>query len=519
MSISFILTALLSAYVLSLCTEAYNPKMGSGGFNSGRGHSIPKAIAPELLEIGKDIEVIPSKGTVKNIVMKFGGSSLATPERVMYVAKLVQKHVDMGYKPIVVCSAMGKTTNALLSAGEFALEGSVSVEALRTLHSNAITQLGAPLSTSEQIDQLLLEMEQLLSGIKYIGELSPRTLDTLVSFGERLSVRIMAATLNNLGVPALPFDSWTLGMTTSGEFMNAEVLDESYDKIKEQLKKFDGFTVPVVTGFIGKDKDGHITTLGRGGSDLTATVLGASSGVDEIQVWKDVDGILTADPRVVPQAIPVNEITYEEAAELAYFGAQVLHPIAMQPAIKTAIPVRVKNSYNPLAVGSIITNDRDKSETLVTAITSKSGIRLIDIVSTKMLGQYGFLAKVFQTFDHYGVSVDVVATSEVSVSLTLDRTTVSSRDIPAMIETLSEYCEVKQYDERAIISLICNVDRAASVMGTAFRVMEKMGKKVEMLSQGASKVNIGLVVKQRDKDEIIKAFHQAFFESHSPEDL
>jgi aspartate kinase len=310
----------------------------------------------------------------------------------------------MGYKPIIVCSAMGKTTNSLLNAGEFALGGNIHVEAIRTLHLTTAEALGLPASVSESLNTLLDEVAKLLEGVRYIGELTPRTQDTLVSFGERLSIRMMSGVLNKLGVPAQVFDAWTLGVTTTSEFGNSDIHEDSYTKIKSTLSRLDPFIVPVVTGFIGHDTKGRITTLGRGGSDLTATVIGSAGGLDEVQVWKDVDGIMTADPKLVKNAKPVTEVTYEEAAELAYFGAQVLHPISMQPAIRSSIPVRVKNSYNPSATGTVITGKRDKSGTVVTAITSKSNIQLIDIVSTRMLGQYGFLAKVFEAFDECKVS-------------------------------------------------------------------------------------------------------------------
>jgi len=198
------------------------------------------------------------------------------------------------------------------------------------------------------------------------------------------------------------------------------VKEESYASIGENLKKFDGMIVPVITGFLGQDAEGRITTLGRGGSDLSATIVGSAYPVDEVQVWKDVDGIMTADPRLVENARPVSFVTYEEAAELAFFGAEVLHPISMQPAIASGIPVRVKNSYNPKAIGTVISSSRDKSSTLVTAITSKKGVKLIDLITTRMLGQYGFLSQVFSIFEQCKASVDVVASSDVSLSLTLD---------------------------------------------------------------------------------------------------
>jgi aspartate kinase len=451
--------------------------------------------------------------------MKFGGSSLATAERVTYVAKLIKKHVEQGYRPMIVCSAMGKTTNGLLTAGDFALKGTVSTDSLRTLHLTTADELGLPPATKDMINSMMTELEKLLEGIRCIGELTPRTKDYLVSFGERISVRIVAATLNKMGVPAQAFDSWTLGMKTTSEFGNADVKEETYEAMKGLVSKIDNNLVAVVTGFIGHDDDGRITTLGRGGSDLTATVLGTAAGVDEIQVWKDVDGIMTTDPRLVKEALPVNQVTYEEAAELAYFGAEVLHPIAMQPAIRSQIPVRVKNSYNPSAVGTAITSTRDKSSTLVTAITSKSSVQLIDIVSTRMLGQYGFLAEVFNVFQECEVSVDVIASSEVSLSLTLDKKQREKYDTPLLIEKLNKFADTTVFEDRAIVTLISNLDRSSEVMATAFRVMEKLGVTVEMFSQGASKVNISFVIQMKDRETVIRALHACFFEGIRPEDL
>lgn len=193
---------------------------------------------------------------------------------------------------------MGKTTNTLLASGDFALNGQINVDSLRTMHLTTAKQLNLPQSTVNSLIELLDELEKLLEGIKYIGELTPRTKDALVSFGERLSVRILAANLNNVGVPSQHFDSWNIGLRTNSDFGNGEVQEESYQNIQRALGKYDSLIVPVITGFIGHDSKGRITTLGRGGSDLTATVIGAAILVDEVQVWKDVDGIMTADPRL-----------------------------------------------------------------------------------------------------------------------------------------------------------------------------------------------------------------------------
>ena len=242
-------------------------------------------------------------------------------------------------------------------------EGKVNVDAIKALHDAVLDEFDYPDNVRTEITCLLNECEQMLQGVKLIQELSPKSLDQLVSYGERCSVRIMAARLNQIGVPAQAFDAWDVGIFTDSQFGDAKILPSSEEKIKAAFDRIDPHIVAVVTGFIGHDPAGKITTLGRGGSDLTATAIGSALDLDEIQVWKDVDGILTSDPRLVPNAVPVADVSYEEAAELAYFGAQVLHPIAMQPAMKSNVPVRVKNSYNPVAQGTIIKADKESDRT------------------------------------------------------------------------------------------------------------------------------------------------------------
>ena len=243
---------------------------------------------------------------------------------------------------------------------------------------------------------------------------------------------------------------------------------------------------------------------------MTATAIGSALKVHEIQVWKDVDGILTADPRLVKNAIPVAHVSYEEASELAYFGAQVLHPIAMQPALKAGIPVRVKNSYNPSAPGSVI-DGLGNPDRLVTAITCKRGVTLMDIRSLQMLGAYGFLGAVFADFEKNKVSVDVLASSEVSVSVTLDKKQ-RNNDMKALCEELSKFADVELHNDRAILTLIADVGRSSDVLATVFRSFSANGIKVEMMSQGASKVNISFVVKEDQIDEAILKLHSCFFE-------
>ena len=264
-----------------------------------------------------------------------------------------------------------------------------------------------------------------------------------------------------------------------------------------------------MTGFIGHDAQGRITTLGRGGSDLTASTLGAALPVDEIQVWKDVNGIMSANPKVVSNAVPVPFVSFEEASELAYFGAEILHPISMVPAMRYNIPVRVKNSYNPDHPGTVILADKEHVN-LVTAITSKRNVDLLDIVSTWMLGQYGFLSRVFAIFEDNKVSVDCVATSEVSISLTLDKKVADDGAEEKLIKDLKAVASVTVHPNRAIIAYVA---RSSEVLSIVFDALKQAGIQVEMLSQGASKVNISLIVKDSDAERCTQILHDSFFKS------
>ncbi|ONM11604.1 Aspartokinase [Zea mays] len=336
------------------------------------------------------------------VVMKFGGSSLASAERMREVAGLILSFPDE--TPVVVLSAMGKTTNNLLLAGEKAVSCGApkaseipELAVIKDLHLRTVDELGLDRSI---VSGLLDELEQLLKGVAMMKELTLRTRDYLVSFGECMSTRIFAAYLNKLGKKARQYDAFDIGFITTDDFTNADILEATYPAVAKRLHEdwMDDPAIPIVTGFLGK-------------------------------VWKDVDGVLTCDPNIYANAIPVPYLTFDEAAELAYFGAQVLHPQSMRPARDGDIPVRVKNSYNRHAPGTVITKSRDMSKSILTSIVLKSNVTMLDIVSTRMLGQYGFLAKVFSIFEDLGISVDCVATSEVSISLTLDPSKLWSREL------------------------------------------------------------------------------------------
>lgn len=464
-----------------------------------------------------------------NVVYKFGGSSVRDADRMVEVADIICSFPDL--LPCVVLSAMGKTTNNLLECGELALRSATAniadmppLKAVRDLHLATCETLGVEAEVRAEVERLLSELQQLLIGISIMQDLTPRAKDSLVSFGERLSTRIFASFLRTRGVPAKQYDAWDLGVTTTDDFTNAEVIYElTLPKVKAALTPDPDSppTVPIVTGFLGRGKQtGAITTLGRGGSDLTATLLGAALELKEVQVWKDVDGVLTSDPRIVERTQPITQLTYEEATELAYFGAQVLHPAAMQPAIRSgSLDVRVKNSYNRTAEGTIITAERDMSCVLVTSIVLKSNVTLVDISSTRMLGQYGFLAKVFDVFRDHRVSVDVVATSEVSVSLTLDPRRIWTDEEaedgelpPSMTHAFGQIAQLSVRRGLSIISLISNIQRSSELLARVFNVLQREGINVVMISQGASKTNISLVVPDCDGRRAVQALHVEFFE-------
>ncbi len=443
------------------------------------------------------------------IVMKFGGSSVANAERIRHVAGIIKTFAAK--RPVVVLSAMGDTTDDLLDAADAALKGVITLDAIEKLHKTTAQELGVPVA---DIDALLGDLRTLLTGISMLREVTPRSRDYLVSFGERLSVRLMSGYLNSIGVRAEFRDAWDVGFLSDSNYMSADLLPETWENIRAALgpyaagKPGDGLPMPIVTGFIAKDKHGFITTLGRGGSDLTATILGSALTAEEVQTWKDVDGILTTDPRIVKEARTVPVATYDEVAELAYFGAQVLHPRSMQPCLQTGTPVRVKNSYNIDAPGSIIVTSHEKTPDPVRAITTKKNVTLVDIVSTRMLGQYGFLARVFEAFAAHSISVDVVATSEVSVSLTVDS---KKADLAGLRHDLEKVASVDIRKEKAIVTIICDVRRSSEILAATFDVLARENINVQMISQGASKVNISMICDSNQSEHVVQVLHDRYF--------
>lgn len=442
------------------------------------------------------------------IIMKFGGSSLSNADTIKRISGIIE--ANLSRRPVIVLSAIGNTTDALMNAGRTAMKGQVDFDSIRKNHEQIAVELGIDPNKINEFDLLFDELKHILIGISLLRELTPKTNDYLVSFGERLSVRLFATYFDKKIAPAAFYDAWDIGFITDSRFTNAELLRETYENVAAFFDgpKIDRTRTPFVTGFIAKDRDENITTLGRGGSDMTATVIGVALKVREIQFWKDVNGIMTTDPRLVPNAYPVRYVSFDEAAELAYSGSDIMHPRSINPVKETGIPVTIKNSHEPDHPGTEVVRKLPEDRNLIRSISCKKGIILVDIISPRMRGQYGFLAKIFDIFGSYGISIDLVATSEISVSLTLDH----KDEIEGLRKDLEEIADVNILRNKTIISLIGDVKHSSKILEHVFHVLNDKKINVQMISQGASKVNISLIVDDDEAEGSLHAIHEIFFE-------
>jgi aspartate kinase len=434
------------------------------------------------------------------IVMKFGGTSLGTAESIQNVFRIVKDRVDEN--PVLVVSAHAGVTNALVALGKGAPHGDIDLAGIIDRHRELLAGLELP---ADLLDAQFEEMTDLVRGMKLVSEASPRALDLLLSFGERCSSRVIAAFFNARGLQAVAVNSYEAGLRTDGTFGRARPLPDD-GRIAKYLAAVDG--IPVVTGFLGIDDKGNITTLGRNGSDFSAALIGNALGAAEIQIWTDVDGVMTADPRLVEGTQPIPTMSFGEASELAYYGGKVLHPATIQPAMQKSIPVRVLNTHRPDSPGTVILPEYEEKEAPVRAIVHKDGIYLINLVSPPMLAQHGFLAKVFTAAERHEIDVDLVATSEVSITMTTDR----ADNLTGFCEELSTLGDVSVEENHA---LLCVVGQGmAHFPGVAARVLVTLNDadvRVRVISRGAIKVNIGLVIDQADLKTAVRALHAEFF--------
>jgi aspartate kinase len=447
------------------------------------------------------------------LVMKFGGTSVADANAMSQVCRIVGQAVNGGAPVVLVVSAMSGVTDSLLAASRAARDGNLravddGIGGIRSRHWNVVRELFQHEGDAQLLAELAHEIDDVravLTSVGVLHELTPRGTDRVAAAGELMSSRIVAALLNRTGISARWVDPRRT-LVTDANFGAATPLPATVEAVGREIGPvLASGAVAVIGGYIGASEDGITTTLGRGGSDYSAAIVGAALDASEIQIWTDVDGMLTGDPRVIPDARPVPQLSFEEASELAYFGAKVLHPSTILPAVERSIPVRILNTMRPESPGSVITG-RSSSSAPLTAIACKRNVTVVDVTSTRMLAAHGFLKRVFEIFERHATSVDVVTTSEVSVSMTVD----DDRRIEAIERDLAGLASVRVEGGMAIISAVGDNLRADPTI--AVQVVEAFGRlPLRMVSQAASRRNVTVVINDADVPAAMSRLHAQFF--------
>ncbi|HEX9129783.1 MAG TPA: lysine-sensitive aspartokinase 3 [Gemmatimonadaceae bacterium] len=446
------------------------------------------------------------------IVVKFGGTSVGDAEAIERTAEIVKGRLDR--QPVVIVSALSGATNSLLAIGEQSAKGHLigALRGVETLRDRHFQQCENLLGTSSEASEVAGEMSatfdelaSLAEALSVLGHATPRSFDAIAAFGEQLSSHLVAAFFKLRGIPAEHLDARDI-FATDDNFMAAEpqtdaIAAAARDLVQPLIREG---KVPVMGGFIGRTSRGITTTLGRGGSDYSASLLGAALHAEAIEIWTDVDGMLTADPRVVKGSRLIEQIRFDEASELATFGAKVLHPNTIAPAVRLGIPVYIYNSRNPKGKGTRITFDAPRRA--VSAIAGKGGITVVKVGAAKMLFARGFLRRVFEIFEKNGISVDVVATSEVSVSVTVDEPS----GLESLVVELSQLGDVSVERDRAIVAVVgAAISEDTASMGRAIGALD--GIKVHMMSLSATGINLTMIVDGDQLNPVMERLHDAFF--------
>jgi len=451
------------------------------------------------------------------IVMKFGGTSVGDVSAIRRLIEIVKTRLTK--KPVVVVSAISKATDTLQNAARLSEKGELSsakklLKELETRHTDICKELlGEDTKEYEdvtlKIKEYFTSLLELIKGVSLLSELSDRSMAKIITHGELLSSLVINAVFNHNNIKTVLVDARKFIFTDDnylvGEPMMEKIKTGTPEIIIPLIKNND---VVLTQGFISNTEDKRTTTLGRGGSDYSASLIGMAMDAEEIEIWTDVNGMLTADPRKVNNTKIVSVISFEEAAELAYFGAKVLHPLTIQPAVEKDIPVRILNSKNPDNEGTLILSDSKIIKGGIKSISCKENIKVLNVFSTKMLNSYGFLRKIFEIFDNNQTSVDLITTSEVNVSLTLD----NEEHIEEIVKELSVFSTVKVEEEK---SLVCVVGKGLkNTKGIAKRIFQKLGDfNITMISQGASLINVSFVVNKSDLREVMQILHDEFFDN------
>ena len=444
------------------------------------------------------------------IVLKFGGTSVKDSYWIDKTIDITNNQIEKA--PVLVSSAMSKVTDKLISIGKFA-EGKnkdsiiEATETLKKMHFDVANDFLTGKNLEKAIESLNALFEQLVSfskGLYLLGECSPKSSDMLVSFGERLSTLLIYHRTIERNIDSELLDSRNFIITDNNFTAASPDYKLTNPKIIEYIKPQKGKII-ITQGFISSNEEGITTTLGRGGSDFTATIIASALDAEEVQIWTDVDGILTTDPRIVPKAKRLENISYAEAAELAFFGAKVVHPSTIYPAVKKWIPVIVKNTKNPDSPGTSIIKKPDSKG--IIGIAAKKNITSINIASYRMLNAYGFLSKIFTIFNKYKTPVDLISTSEVSVSMTIEDTS----NIDIIKSELDSIGKTTIENNNGTISLIGkNIWKDSKLISKIFETISPAS--VKMISLGASDVNLSMVLSQEEVDDTIRRLHKVFFE-------
>jgi len=460
-------------------------------------------------------------------IFKFGGSSLLDADGVKRAAEVVRNYVGKGCEVAVVSSALSGVTNQLLEVAESAESGALEpvkrmVQELAERHLTVVNQSvkdeGLRRDVTETLKAILEELERVLTGISYLGELTRKSGDYVLSFGEQLSTPILCAALADLGLMARAFTGGEAGVVTDTNFGEARPLME-LTKHQVELRigglLTDGI-IPVVAGFIATSQDGSVTTLGRGGSDYTATILGAALKADEVWLWSDVDGLMTTDPKVEPGARTIPEISFEEAVEMAIFGAKRMHPRALEPAMAEGIPVRIRNAFKPEAPGTLITSaKRVRTEGVVKALTLFRNVALVTVSGFGMVGTPGTAAKVFDVLGKSNVNILMISqsSSEANISLIVPREllgrAVNALETALLGGNLIRGIEMEE-DVCVIAAVGAGMRGTPGVAAKLFNAIAQKGINVRMIAQGSSELNISFAVKEADGEEAVRALHQEF---------
>jgi aspartate kinase len=440
------------------------------------------------------------------IVVKFGGSSLGSAAKILGCIALVREQLER--EPVVVVSALGRTTDQLLAAAEQALAGQVELSEVEGFHKAVVAELGID---PRVVEPLLYDLSALLHGVSLIRELTDRTRDLLLSFGERMSTRVVAAAMAGEGVPAVAVNAWDAGLITDSRHGAASPLPAVMERIPQAIGKLD--LVPVVTGFLGRDEHGSVTTLGRSGSDYTASIFAAALAADEVQIWTDVDGVMTCDPSLDDRAQGLPVLSFEEASELAYFGAKVLHPSTLVPAIRKGVPVVVRNTSRPRDAGTRVVTEPVLTDRMAKSVVYKEDVALIHLTSPRITAAVNMLSQALDVMAYHRVGIHMANTSEATVSLVTDNGYDESR----LDEALRELEDLGRVDVERKKTIVCVVGQElkgkAGVLGRIFGAVSGQGIKAKLVSQSASELNVAFLVDNAEVGPAVRALHELLLDS------